>query len=445
MKFRYAAFSALALIILAASILVIWNNYFRAQTEPASLDKMAFPLPDKPSIAVLPFDNLSADPDQEYFSDGITEQIISSLSKIPRLFVVARNSTFTYKGKPVKINKVAEDLGVQYVMEGSVQKSGNRVRITVQLIDALTGHHIWAERYERDFKELFALQDEITTEILKAIQVEITEGHQTFYWAKWGTDNLKSFEKNLQGTAAMGQLTKQNNIYARQLFEEAIVLDPEFVWPYVNMGWTHFFDVQYGWSQSPKKSLGKAFELAQKALAMDDRIDLAHSLLGPIYFLNREYEKALTEAEQAVSLNPNGAAAYMILAGIVSRLGRWEDGIAFGLKAIRLNPVPELGQFIILGRAHFMIGQYEEAISWLKKALHVSPNFLPARAFLAACYSSLDRQTEAAAEAEEIIRINPEFNLDSYVKTLHYKDKSDVDRYIAALRKAGLPEHPPSQ
>jgi TolB-like protein/Tfp pilus assembly protein PilF len=209
------------------------------------------------------------------------------------------------------------------------------------------------------------------------------------------------------------------------------------------LGWTHFWDVYYKWSQSPKISVGKAFELAQKALAMEERIDLTHSLLGSIYYMSRKYEKALAEAERAVSLNPNGAAAYMILASIVSQLGRWDDGIAFGLKAIRLNPVPELGNFIILGRAHFMIGQYEEASSWCKKALNVNPNFLPARAFLTACYSSLGRQMEAAAEAEEIIRINPKFNLDSYVKTLHYKEKSDVDRYIDELRKAGLPEHPP--
>jgi TolB-like protein/class 3 adenylate cyclase len=235
-KLRWAASGAIVLILITFGIVAIWNYYFRPTFEPASVEKMAFPLPEKPSIAVLPFDNMSGDPDQEYFSDGITEQIISSLSKIPKLFVVARNSTFTYKGRPVKINKVAEEFGVRYVMEGSVQKSGNRIRIIAQLIDALTGHHIWAERYERDFKDLFALQDEITTEILKAVQVEITEGHQTFYWAKWGTDNLKSFEKNLQGVAAMGQLTKQNNIYARQLFEEAIALDPEFIWPYVNLG-----------------------------------------------------------------------------------------------------------------------------------------------------------------------------------------------------------------
>jgi adenylate cyclase len=442
-QWRWAAIGALVVLIIVAGMLAVWNFYLRPPFEPASVEKMAFPLPEKPSIAVLPFTNMSGDPDQDYFSDGLTDQIISSLSKVPHLFVVARNSTFTYKGKPVKINKVAEDLGVQYVLEGSVQKSGDRVRITAQLIDAITGHHIWSERYDRDLKDIFALQDEITIEILKATRVEVTVGDQYRYWIKWGTKNLKAYEKNLQGLDCMWRATKEDNAYARQLFEEAIALDPNYVMPYVHLGWTHFWDARVGWSESPRKSFKKAFKLAQKTLAMDDSIDLAHSLLGAIYLVSRKYEKGLAEGERAVALNPNGAFGYNILGGIVSCLGRWEDGIVFAKKAIRLDPFPRISYLMTLGRAYFMTAQYDESVSTFKKALHINPNSLSIHAFLAACYSSLDRPAAAAAEVKEVLRINPKFSLESYAKTLPYKNKADIERYLAALHKAGLPETPP--
>jgi adenylate cyclase len=416
-----------------------WYFYFRPPAmEVASVEKMAYPLPDKPSIAILAFENMSGDPEQEYFSDGITEQIITSLSNVPHLFVVARNSTFAYKGKPVKIQKVAEDLSVRYVMEGSVQKSGDRVRITAQLIDAITGHHIWSERYDRDLKDIFALQDEITIEILKAVRVKVTTGDQYRYWIKWGTKNLKAYEKNLQGLQSIARGTKQDNAYARQLFEEAITLDPNYVLPYVHLGWTHFWDARSRWSGSPRKSIHTAFELAQKSLAMNDSLDLAHSLLGAIYVVSRQYEKALAEGEQAVALNPNGAFGYSILGGIVSCLGKWENSIVLYKKAIRLDPFPRLSYLLGLGRAYFMTAQYEEAISTFKKALNINPNSLSPHAFLAACYSSSNRQQDAAAEADEVLRINPKYSLESYAKTLPYKNKTDLERHIAALRKAGL-------
>ena len=426
------------ILVLAAGI---WQFYIRRPTEePASIEKMAFPLPEEPSIAILAFENMSGDPKQEYFSDGISDQIISSLTQVPHLFVVARNSTFAYKGKPVKIQKVAEDLGVRYVMEGSVQKSGDRVRITVQLIDAITGHHIWSERYERDLKEIFALQDEITIEVLKAVQVEVTAGDQYRYWIKWGTKNLKAYEKTLQGLDRAGRATKQDNAYARQLYEEAIALDPNWLWPQVHLGWAHFWDARAGWSQSPRKSVKKAFELAQKILAVDDSLDLAHSLLAAVYAKGGKYEKALAEAERAVSLNPNGAFNYSILGGIVSCMGRWEDGIVFAKKAIRRDPFPRISYLSGLGRAYLMTAQYDEAISTLKKALQINPDFLSSHIYLVACYSSLNRQQEAAAEVEEVLRINPKFSLNSYAESLPYKHKADIDRHVAALRKAGLPE-----
>jgi adenylate cyclase len=439
-QWQRAALIVIAILIVIAAAFAVWRLYFRP-TPPidvASKEKMAFPLPDKPSIAVLPFTNMSDDPKQEYFCDGLTEQIITSLSKVERLFVIARNSTFVYKGKAVKIQKVAEDLGVQYVMEGSIQRSANRVRITAQLIDALTGRHVWAESYERDLKDIFALQDEITMKILTAIRVKLTEGEATLRSVKWGTDNLKAYEKFLQGTYLIRRNTKQDNDSARQLTEEAIVLDPNFIGAYVQLGWTHYLDVRFGWSESRAKSLQKASELAQKALAMDDSIDSAHSLLGSIYLVKLQFEKAIAEAERAVALNPNGVQGIFVLAGILGHAGRWEESVAYAKKSIRLDPVPDIFKIFVLGRAQFMIGHYDESIETWKKALQRNPDYLPAHAFLAACYSSLGRDAEASAEAKEVLRIDPKFSVESHAKILPYKNKADIEKEVAAFRKAGL-------
>jgi adenylate cyclase len=440
-QWRWAAVVA---VVLVAGALAFWNFYLRPPpVEPASKEKMAFPLPDKPSIAVLPFVNMSGDPNQEYFCDGLTEQIITSLSKIERMFVIARNSTFVYKGKPLKIQKVAEDLGVQYVMEGSIQRSAGRVRITAQLINALTGRHLWAETYDRDLKDIFALQDEITMNILTAVQGKLTEGEHALRSKIRETENLKAYEKVLQARELIRRNTKQDNESARQLAEEAIVLDPNFAWAYLSLGWSHYMDVRFGWSESPAKSLQKAFELAQKALAMDDSIDTAHSLLGSIYLVKLRFEKAVEEAERAVALNPNGAQGIIVLAGILGHAGRWEESVSYAEKSIRLDPVPDIFKIFILGRAQFMIGHYDKSIAAWKKALQKNSDYFPAHAFLAACYSSLGRDAEATAEAKEVLRINPKFNVESHAKLLPYKNKADIERELSALRKAGLPDKAP--
>jgi adenylate cyclase len=442
-KLRWATSGAIALIITAIGAFAIWNYYFRPSFEPASVEKMAFPLPDKPSIAVLPFDNMSEDPKQEYFSDGLSDQIISNLSKMPHLFVIARNSTFTYKGEPVKIQKVAEDLGVKYVLEGSVQKTTDRIRITAQLIDATTGHHVWTESYDRDPEDIFAVQDEISLEIMKAMRVELLEGEQALIWQKHETSNLKAFEKVFQGRYYATKGTKGDSAQALQLYEEAIALDPEYARAYAGLGLTHFFRARFGWVESRAESMKLAFKCAQKSIELDDTLDIAYMLLSAVYVMRRDFEKAIVEAKKAISLNPNGADAYSTLAGVLGLSGDWEESVTYAEKAIRLNPFPMVYYFHWLGRAYFMTGQYDKAIDTWKKALHKAPKYIPAHAFLAASYISLDRQAEAAAAAQEVLRVNPKFTLESYAKTLPYKNKVDIERYIAALRKAGLPEHPP--
>ena len=338
-RWQWAALAAA--IVLVVLTFVIWKFFFYASPDNvASVKRMAFPLPDKPSIAVLPFNNMSGDPKEDYFSDGLTEQIITSLSTVHSLFVIARNSTFVYKGKPVKIQKVAEDLGVRYVLEGSVQKSGDKVRITAQLIDAITSHHVWGEHYDREFKDIFALQDEITIKILRALRIELTDGAQARQWAQRPIKNLKAYVLNYQGNDFIKNGTKQDNDTARHLFEEAIALDPEFVCPYVNLGMAHFWDARNGWSESPAKSIQRAFELAQKAVAMDDSYDLGHSLLGAVYLAMRQHDKAIAEGKKAIALNPNGALAFIWLAGFVGVSGNWEESAMHAKQSIRLHPFP---------------------------------------------------------------------------------------------------------
>jgi adenylate cyclase len=442
-KWRKIGFAA-AVVIVVAAALGIWQLYISRPTiEPASVDKMAFPLPDKPSIAVLPFDNLSGDPEQEYFSDGLTDQIISTLSKLRNLFVVARNSTFTYKGKPLKIKRVAEDLGVKYVLEGSVQRTTDRVRITAQLINATTGYHVWSERYDREQKNIFDIQDDITMEITKAIGIEIIEGEQARIWQKSQTSNLSAYEKVLQARYYFNKQNKKDSARARSYYKEALALDPNYARPYLGLGWIHWQGARYGWVESPKESIKMAYEFAQEAINLDGNLEDAHILLASIYIVQRQHDKAIELIERAVANSPNSAHYNAFLAGWLGLAGRWQEGISYAEMSIRLSPYPPSWYYWILGRAYYMTGKYERAIETFKKAVSINPDFLIAHAFLAACYSSLDRHAEAAAEADEVRRINPKFNLESYAKTLPYKNKSNIDRYIAALRKAGLPDKPP--
>ena len=282
------------------------------KVEVASKEKMAFPLPDKPSIAVLPFTNMSDDPKQGYLADGLAEGIINGFSKCEHIFVIARNSSFTYKGKPVKVRQVAEEMGVRYVLEGSVQREGNRVRITTQLIDALTGQHLFSERYDRELKDILTLQDEITVKILTAVQVKLTKGEEARLYEK-GTKNIEAYLKYLQSLTYRHKMNKEANALARQLMEEAIALDPQYSNAYAMLSLSIFEEVVIGASKSPRESLERAVELAKKAIALDDSNSMAHlALIFPYGFL-REYDRALSEAEKAVSLDPNNASAYFSL------------------------------------------------------------------------------------------------------------------------------------
>jgi len=429
------------IIALIAAVNAVWQLYprfIKPSVEVASKEKMTFSLPDKPSIAVLPFTNMSGDPKQEYFSDGITEEIITALSKVPKLFVIARNSTFTFKGKPVKVQQVSEELGVRYVLEGSVRKAGDKIRITAQLIDALTGNHLWAERYDRNLSAIFTVQDEITKKIITAMQVKLTEGEQAQAAAR-GTNNLEAFLKYLQARELNGQHNPESNALARQLAEEAIALDPMYAHAYYILASTHMMDCWLGTSKSPKDSIDKSIELVQKAIILDNNYAGAHSFLGWMFSMTGQHDKAVAEGEKAVALNPNSADSHMTLGKILTFAGRYEESIPELKTAIRLNPIPPNAYLYSLGISYNLTGHLDEAITWCEKAVRQEPNSLFARLFMAAIYSRAGRDKEARIEAAEVLRINPKFSLEKYAKTVTYKNQEDVERIISApLRKAGL-------
>jgi adenylate cyclase len=416
-----------------AGSVVIKNLYF---SSPQGL-----PLPDKPSIVVLPFTNMSGDSEQEYFSDGITEDLTTDLSKLSGLFVIARNSAFTYKGKAVKVQEVSKELGVRYALEGSVRKADSQVRITTQLVDATTGYHLWSERYDRPLQDIFALQDEIVQKIVTTLKLQLALWEQGWQVRKT-TDNLEAYDSYLRGTEAFARARldgtkKEVNEQARQMFERAIELDPQYAAAYVGLGWTSFQDWFWRWSQDPQ-TLERALALAQRAMALDDSLPRSHLLAAAVYQFQKQHEQAIAEAQSAIALDPNNADGYVVLGGSLTLAGRPEEGIELTEKAMRLHPHYPIVYLNNLAIAYRLAGRYEEAIAPYKRVLTRSPNFAPAYMGLAVCYAELDREAEARAAAAELLRLDPNFSLEVFKQTVPIKDPAVLERQLAALRKAGL-------
>jgi adenylate cyclase len=443
---KWIALAAAIVLIVAVGGIAGWYFYLRQSTkiEPASVEKMAYPLPDKPSIAVLPFDNLSGVPDQEYLADGITENIITALSYIPEIFVIARNSTFTYKGKAVKAQEVAEDLGVRYILEGSVQRSGDRLRIMAQLIDATSGRHLWADRYDRDLKDLFALQDEITLKIVLALEVKLSVGMQSMLTRKT-TPNFEVWSYAVRGYSHMNRHTKADNAKARELFERAASLDPGYAPVLTALGLTHFDDARHGWSESREASLLRAVELAKKALALDDSDPMIHVLWGAIYLQQRRYDQAIAEGQKSVALGPNQSAPHFLLAMYLSQAGRHKEALPLLREAMRLDPYYPFMYLELLGLVYLSMEEYEKAVEANKMLVVREPNRIEGHLGLAIAYIRLGRKEQARSEVAEVLRLFPKYSLEGYRQRLHPMDMDPaaVESQIEALREAGLPEYSP--
>jgi len=410
------------------------------RVEVSSTNRMDFPLPEKPSIAVLPFDNLSGDPDQEYLADGMTENIITVLSNVPAMFVIARNSTFTYKGKAVKVQKVAEDLGVQYVLEGSVQKSGSRVRVTAQLIDAIKGHHLWADRYDRDLQDVFALQDEITLKILTALQVKLTHGQEAQMHES--TDNLEAWRHFVRAIDFFERFTKEDNTKAQEFFKRAVELDSKYAAAWTMLGWTYWIDASYGFSESPKECFKQAVTIAQKALELDKANPDVHSLLGGIHLYQGQHEQAVSEGKKAIALRPNDACNLALLAQTLSYSGRSEEAIRLMERAMRLNPYYPEWYLGILGQSYRVAGRYEQAIATYNELLErrrkTGGTTIQSHLGLTLTYMKIGKEDEARDHVAELLRIDPTFSLEWVRQATFFKDQALAEEDLAALRKAGL-------
>ena len=396
---------------------------------------------DKPSIAVLPFDNFSGDTGQEPIADGVTENITTTLSKIPELFVIARTSALVYKGKPMDVKKVAENLGVRYVLEGSVQKSGERIRINAQLIDATSGHHIWSEKYDRDLRNLFALFDDVTRNIAVALQIKLTEGEQARVWHR-DTENLEAWALASQAWDFISRFTREDNTRTRELAEQAVKLDPLYGLPWSLLAYSYFNAARMGWCEIPEEYFKKAIELNQKALSLNKDLFCATAMLGQIHFAQRQYDQAIELGRRSIELGPNIAVNYRILGSTLCYTGNFEEAITLGEKAVLLHPFCPWYYLSSLAMYYRMAGHYEEALSLYRQILYraqkeaFSP--LPVYIGLADVYSEMDRVEEAHAQALEILRIDPSFSLENWSKSEPFRDPKHLEKRLIALRRAGL-------
>jgi TolB-like protein/Tfp pilus assembly protein PilF len=365
------------------------------------------PLPDKPSIVVLPFVNMSKDPEQEYFSDGLTETLTGDLTRVSSLFVIARNSAFTYKGKAVKVQDVGREMGVRYVLEGSVLKSGDQLRISAQLIDATTGYHLWSERYDRPLKDIFALQDEIVQQIVTTLKLQLSLREQGYIVRKT-TSNPEAYDYLLRGVELLWRLTKEANTQARQMFEKAIELDPQYAEAYARLGEAYYMEWAHHWSQDPQ-ALERTLELAQRAIVLDDSLPRARWLLGVVYMSKQQYDQALAEGERAIALDPNSADSYGVQAELLNAMGRPEEALRMLEQVMRLNPHYPATYLMRLGSAYRATGRYAEAIAALKELISRNPNFVAAHMTLAYSYllqwtDQLSQDPQTLAQAFAAVR-----------------------------------------
>jgi len=399
--------------------------------------------PNKPSIAVLPFDNLSKDEGEDYFVDGITEDIITDLSQISGLLVIARNSTFTYKGQPVKVQDVGRELGADYVLEGSVRRVSNRVRINAQLVSTRDGHHLWAQRYDRDLIDVFALQDDVTGNIVSALAVKLT-GDEQARRAKPRQVNPEAYDSLLRGLDQLRRFTPETNLRARQYFERAAAIDPTYARAHANVAFTYVNEIIVGWVSDRAETLKLAQKHNLDALALDPTVRQVHQSQSVISLWLKEHEKAAESARTAISLDPNYADAYAQLAAVLSYSRVADNSLSKALQAIstakRLNPYYSFFYLLQEGRAYFQLRQYEQAAERFEQIIERNPHFLLGRIYLAATYAHLGRTDDADWEVQEVLTLSPEISLAFEEARAPYQDPADLRHFVDGLRKAGLPE-----
>jgi adenylate cyclase len=437
---RRGIFSIAGLAIIVATVVIVQHLSLRPPTPSASIPPTqppALPLPDKPSIAVLPFTNMSDDPKQEYFSDGITDDLTTALSRLPDLFVIARTSAFTYKGKAAKVQDISKQLGVKYVLEGSVRKADNQVRITAQLVDATTGDHLWAEHYDRALRDIFSLQDEIVRKIVTTLNLQLAVSGQGLLVTK-RTDNLEAYDYFLRGIEffLFGNPTKETNEKARQMFQKAIELDPKYSDAYALLGYVLWVNLYSQWSHDPH-GLDRALQLEQQSIALDNSNAFAYAIMSQAYLGTKQYDLSITAAERALAFDPNSAPGYAAIALALAYSGKPTKAVVAAHEAMRLDPHHRDAYSLNEGVAYTLMGSYQEAITPLKSYQARYSHFILPHLYLIACYVELGRNEEARSEAAEVMRINPQFSL-AVQKQLTAIKEPLRDRLYGDMAKAGL-------
>jgi adenylate cyclase len=441
-KWVFAGIAAVIVIIGAA----MWNFYWGTQSiEPASREKMAFPLPEMPSLAVLPFANKSDDPKMELFCDGVTDNIITALSKFPQIMVIARSSVYTYRGHPAQVKQASEGLGVQYVLEGSVQKSGNRIRITAHLFDALKGAPVWGDTYDRDLTDIFALQDEIVMKVLYALRVNLTMEQpyslQKYFKYFKGQQGLDCYLKLLQASEHISRWNLEDINLGRRLVEESLAMCPDSPGGILNLGWYYHHASALDTKMSPEEAIKKSIELAHKAIDIDDSISGPYSLLCSCHMLAGDLDKAIPECERAVSLNPGSMDSLSEYGWTLAYSGRYQEAIQVFQKIIRRNPFARSSIYRGIGMALLLNGQLEEALSAFKSGRQRSPNDIGVHVLLAITYSMLGRDEDVAVERAEVLRLDPKYSIKRAVKRYAaIRDPAAREKLTNELKKTGLPE-----
>ena len=429
-----------AALAIAAIGIMVWQPW-APDVQPASVERMALPLPDKPSIAVLPFDNMSGDVEQDYFADGMTEDLITDLAKISALVIIARNSTFAYKGQSPDVRDVAQQLGVRYVVEGSVRKAGGRIRINAQLIDAETGHHLWAERYDRDAADIFNLQDEIRAQIVTALRVKLTPTEEVRL-ARQLTNNSEAYDNYIRGLRQESFFTKEGNLNSKRLFEQALELDPTFAAAMGRLATAHTLAAENGWNPAPEESMETARLLAEQAVVLDDNLPQAHWAVARVYSRKQIFDgdRAIASLRKAIALDPNYADGYAFLANVLVVVGRAEEALGYVETAMRLNPHFPFWYYYTLGASQFMLTRYDVAIESFEKAIERNRAWTPPHEILVAAYGHLGMIDEAEWEMEELRTLGFEPTLANWRSRVRIQDATYLARYFNGLRKAGVLE-----
>jgi adenylate cyclase len=393
----------------------------------------------KPSIAVLPFTNMSGDPQQEYFSDGITEDIITDLSKISGLFVVARNSSFKFRGRAVDLKRVGRELGVRYVLEGSVRRAGQTVRINAQLIDVTTGRHLWADRYDGSLADVFALQDAVTRQIVRALAVQLN-ALETRSLNSAEPVHPQAYDLVLRGLALLRRYTRQTVAQSRDYFQRAIALSPNYARAHADMAVSYANTLRFGWSDTPDETGRIGLFHAERALAIDDRLPVVYFAQGMILLYLNRHDEALAATRIALEIDPNYADSQAQFAFVLNYMGHPAEGLEAMRRAIRLNPLHDFNYRWVLGQSYFYLDLYREAAAAFEDVIQRNPEAIAGHLMLAATYALLGRIDDAQWSAAEILTLQPGFTLREARARTPYRNPRDLDRYIDALAKAGLPQ-----